>query len=369
MAKKIKGLFQREGSSTYEYDFVVKGKRHVGNTGLSNRRAAEQMVQEKREKAKRDSAVSTGTVELTFSEAAKRWHDERGQFRKGGKDTLRALAWLRQHVGDNTPISQVNNALLASLVSQRRSENVTHATVNRTVTQLLRAILRRAELWDQPVARIRWGDHILKEPVERVRELSLDEEDQLFDALRPDFQPIMRFLLLTGRRRAEACKLEWQDVDLNGGRMTVRQKGGLVNVIPLSREAVDVLRSQWRRHPTRVFCYRVQHPQGGDIGSLVPISPDRLSTEFKRARKVADLKNFRLHDTRHTTATRMVRATGNLKLAQKALGHANLSTTTKYSHAVEDDVREALEQVSAIKSPGRVPKLRHKMKENQDGYE
>jgi integrase len=81
------------------------------------------------------------------------------------------------------------------------------------------------------------------------------------------------------------------------------------------------------------------------------------------------LKNFRLHDTRHTTATRMVRSTGNLKLAQKALGHANISTTVKYAHAVEDDVRDALEKVSAIKSPGRVPSRQGKMKENQEGYE
>jgi integrase len=225
---------------------TVKGTRHVGTTRLSNERAAGQMVQEMREKAKRTAAVSTGTVEMTFAEAVNRWQHERGQFRKGSKDTLRALGWLCQHVGDDTSISRVNNALVTTLVSQRRSEGVTHATVNRTVTQILRAILRRAELWDQPVARIRWGDHTLKEPVERVRELSLNEEDQLFDALRPDFRPIMRFLLLTGRRRAEACKLEWEQVDLNGGRMEVRQKGGLVNVIPLSREAVEVLRAQWR---------------------------------------------------------------------------------------------------------------------------
>ena len=176
----------------------------------------------------------------------------------------------------------------------------------------------------------------------------------------------MRFLLLTGRRRAEACNLLWQDVDLNGARMTARQKGDLTVIVPLSGEAVAILRSQWRLHPTRCFTYVVQHKQGGKVGSRKPIAPDRLSTEFNRAIKRAGLVNFRLHDARHTTATRMIRATGNLKLAQRALGHANIATTSKYAHATDDDLRAALDTVAAIKSPAKSRDRRQKMKDFQD---
>jgi integrase len=39
--------------------------------------------------------------------------------------------------------------------------------------------------------------------------------------------------------------------------------------------------------------------------------------------------DFRFQDFRHTAATRLVRATGNLKMAQKLLSHAELATTSR----------------------------------------
>ncbi|HEY9057509.1 MAG TPA: tyrosine-type recombinase/integrase, partial [Aurantimonas sp.] len=58
-------------------------------------------------------------------------------------------------------------------------------------------------------------------------------------------------------------------------------------------------------------------------------------------------------DTRHTAATRLVRASGNLKLAQRMLGHADLATTTKYAHVTQDDLRAAMEAAApaATKTP------------------
>ncbi|EHS52593.1 integrase family protein [Rhizobium sp. PDO1-076] len=51
-----------------------------------------------------------------------------------------------------------------------------------------------------------------------------------------------------------------------------------------------------------------------------------------RAAPSAGVQSFRFHDTRHTTATRILRAS-NLKVTQRLLGHADIATTTKYAHA------------------------------------
>src|SRR5205823_3196366 len=54
--------------------------------------------------------------------------------------------------------------------------------------------------------------------------------------------------------------------------------------------------------------------------------------------------SYRIHDNRHTLGTRLLRTTGNLKLVQKALGHASIGTSAKYAHVLDDEVRAGLDQ-------------------------
>ncbi len=69
------------------------------------------------------------------------------------------------------------------------------------------------------------------------------------------------------------------------------------------------------------------------------------------------MENFRFHDTRHTTASRLVRASGNLRLAQNLLGHEKIETTLKYAHVTDDDLRAAMtaSHSAAKKSPTQSP--------------
>jgi len=286
---------------------------------------------------------------MSFAVAATRWWHERGEARRDSADMDRALAWLQKQIGQRTPLQSIDNNLVARLAAARRAEGASPATVNRSALEPLRAILRRAgDVWGQKVARIDWRAHLLKEPAERIREMTAAEEATLFAALRPDFHPVARFLLVTGLRRAEACRLRWADVDLDGGRITVRGKGGTLAVLPLADAAVAILRGEWGRHAARVFTYEVKHEWGGKVGGRAPIEPDTLGTAFWRARKAAGLADLRLHDLRHTFATRMGRATGNLQHVQQALGHKRVTTTMRYSHVTDDDLRASLNKASPI---------------------
>ncbi len=58
------------------------------------------------------------------------------------------------------------------------------------------------------------------------------------------------------------------------------------------------------------------------------------------------MKDFRFHDIRHDVATKLLRETGNLKIVQKALNHADIATTTKYAHVQTAEVAAALEAVA-----------------------
>jgi hypothetical protein len=42
----------------------------------------------------------------------------------------------------------------------------------------------------------------------------------------------------------------------------------------------------------------------------------------------------------------LLRETGNLKLMQRALNHADIKTTIRYAHVLDGEVAEAMEQLS-----------------------
>lgn len=62
-------------------------------------------------------------------------------------------------------------------------------------------------------------------------------------------------------------------------------------------------------------------------------------------RKRAGVKGFRFHDVRHDFATKLLRATGNVKLVSRALNHADIKTTMRYAHVMDGEVAEALQKL------------------------
>jgi integrase len=122
---------------------------------------------------------------------------------------------------------------------------------------------------------------------------------------------------------------------------------------------VALLASQPKVGP-RVFTYVCERdaPARGDRprrikGQRYPLSNAGWYRKWKRALSDAGIEDFRFHDLRHTGATRLVRATGNLKLAMRQLGHADIATTARYAHATDDDVLNGLLAVESRNSPGR----------------
>jgi integrase len=185
----------------------------------------------------------------------------------------------------------------------------------------------------------------------------------MLKAIRSDYEPALRFAILTGCRRAEIVGLEWTSVDFINRAFKVTGKGDKTRHIPMTQEVYHLLWSLKDHHKTAVFTYIAQKTRDGRVRQArYPITDAGFKTAWRRRVEPEGetIVDFRFHDTRHTAATRLVRATGNLRLAQRLLGHTDIATTTKYAHVTHEDLRAGLEAAatqSATKTPTRTRRV------------
>lgn len=354
--------FKRPGQQTYSYDFRLGGRRYSGSTGTAEKRSADRIEAEIKKQARENQRDAHAP--LTIAAASGRYWIEVGQHHVNADTTLTDLAWLERQLGKSKLVSEISSNDVAALIARRRLDNVAPATINRSVIQRLRAVLTRAgTVWGARVRRISWGALLLREPQERVRELSAAEEVALFAALREDYHPIVRFALLTGCRRAECCGLAWRHIDWRNRFLAVTGKGDRTRLIPMTDQIYKLLRPL-PHSGDQVFTFESKRADFAPRKSRHPIQPEGLKRAFGTALTNAKIEGFRFHDLRHTAATRLLRATGNLRLVQQLLGHADIATTMKYAHTTLDDLRSAMTTTqiatAAAKATPKPPKSKKK---------
>ena len=172
----------------------------------------------------------------------------------------------------------------------------------------------------------------------------------------------------TGARRAELLGLRWQDVNLDAGRLSIRQTLNDVGnrlvigepktarskrTISLDATTVDALREHRRRQNAEIMAFgRADWPPHDlvfttEIGE--PVRPAWLTRTFQQRVKVAGVPKIRLHDLRHTCASLMLAAGIPAKVASERLGHAAIAITLDtYSHVMPAMEQDAADKVGAI---------------------
>ena len=152
---------------------------------------------------------------------------------------------------------------------------------------------------------------------------------------------MLRLMLDTGLRLSEAVNLKWHDINLNTGKVMVRQgKGAKDRTLWIGDADLELLRA-WRERQAKEVNGNPEHVFTTLAGK--PVSPRYVQQMVKRyAAKAGIQKSIHPHTLRHTFATDLYRETSKIRLVQKALGHANLSTTQIYTHIVDEELEKAL---------------------------
>jgi integrase len=328
---------------------------------------------------------------MQFHEVTALYNDQVAKHLEGqGADIVfRDLERLEAYFGKTKLITDITDADVAAMVAWRRGQQVVRlrnikgrlvqdakaklvapATVNRSTTELLKKLFMRArDTWgvrfdEWP----KWKNHILKEPEERVRELKGGEGEALMDVTRSDYAPAIEFEHATGWRQGSVITLEWTRVDWGNKTITRTGKGGKIITTEINDELRAILWPLVGHHPVRVFTYIAQKTRNGRVaGKRYPVTAAGFKTAWRRARAKAGLDGanaLRNHDLRHDFATKLLRSNRDLKLVQRAMGHANIATTMRYAHVLDEDVHNAVAEQAknrirktADKSPRNSPHI------------
>ena len=148
----------------------------------------------------------------------------------------------------------------------------------------------------------------------------------------------IRLLMLTGCRRSEVIALRWTDVDLEAGELRLGDAKTGPRAVQLPPTAVRLLETlPWRTDNPWVF------PGHDRVGRY---SAGGLDYVWRNVRSRAGLDDVRLHDLRHSFASRALALGETLPVIGKLLGHSDIETTARYAHLARDSVHEAAERIA-----------------------
>jgi integrase len=261
-------------------------------------------------------------------------------------------------------LDEIKAENISGYIAHRQADKVQVSTVNRDLATLRRA-LKLAVEWGKvttilPKVRLLPGEN------RRERVLTAEEELKYLNAAaalgheadeaygralagiravkrgkqpaRPDAylrRDVATILLDCGLRPEECHRLRWQG-NIRDGAIEIHagKSSGSRRRIPLTPRALAALDMR-RTHVESEWVFPAATMSGH-------IETSTLKKQHAKALEASKVQNFVLYDLRHTCLTRWAKKMDVWRL-KKVAGHTDLSTTMRYVHMTDEDVREVVQ--------------------------
>ena len=326
-------LYKRKDSAVWWLKITITGKMLQRSTGTSDKIEAQELHDKLKTQLWEQERLGI-KAKHSWQEAVIRWLNETSD-KAAHQEDISKLKWLDKFLGE-LMLDEINLDYIDKIRSEKLKES-SKATVNRYLA-LIRSILIRARdewEWIERAPKIR----LFKETNNRERSLSIFEAKVLLNELPEHQKEIVIFALATGLRQSNVVKMEWSQINFNLRHAWVKasqSKNGKPIAIPINEIALEVLKRQIGKHPTRVFTYRG-----------LPFEAANTKA-WKDALKRAGIENFRWHDLRHTWATWQRQAGTPTHELQRLGGWKTASMAERYAHLAPDHLANAASRINSV---------------------
>lgn len=205
---------------------------------------------------------------------------------------------------------------------------------------------------------LRWAEknRLIKPQVQRVSPLPYKrplpivllpaEANAILLALNQPYRAFCTALYTLGLRFSEAKNLVWENVDLEGRTLKVKQKGGSWKVLPINQRLMEELLSLPGLRTGLVF----RSPM------LNGVIKDIRKPLQQAARRAGITKHVNPHLFRHSIATSLMDKGVNLRVIQGYLGHSDIATTQFYTHVAIESLKQAENVIVSLVPENNKPK-------------
>ncbi|HUC30026.1 MAG TPA: site-specific integrase [Candidatus Acidoferrum sp.] len=294
------------------------------------------------------------------------------ELRSDGTETIVGLRPLDMACGykpakDGLPedagmlVSAINVDWINKFKAKRVDDGVGPAMINRSLQALRRGLnLLRENGKIAVVPKVK----LKKEPPARKGWVEQADFERLLAALPTYLRPLIAFMYYTGVRKGEALSIEWPQVDLNAGTITVEEeqaKNEEPRVLPLPSEVLATLRDREHKQG-RVFDgtnlrteWEIACAAVG-LGTRTLKQTEHERKDRKKPRTVSykwhEYRGLRLHDLRRSAVRNLIRAGVSQKVAMDISGHKTTNVFQRYNITSPKDVLAAMRlvEVAAAKA-------------------
>ncbi|MHB0955904.1 MAG: tyrosine-type recombinase/integrase [Pirellulaceae bacterium] len=176
----------------------------------------------------------------------------------------------------------------------------------------------------------------------RERFLSAEELPRFFAAVAEEPSEKVRdfiwLALFTGQRRGNVLAMKWADVNLDQAIWIMPSTKTGRHEVPLTQEALDVLRRRQRAKGASEYVLPGRHERGHLMDPM---------RQWRGILERAGIANLRIHDLRRSLGSWQAITGASLQVVGKTLGHRRPETTAIYSRLSDDPVRSAMATATA----------------------
>lgn len=336
-------IIKKDNSKFLYIQFRLNGVTYVKSSKTTNRKLAAQIERQWRDELIAQEKLGV-SERISVKQALKLYLDSKKNL--AFHATMIGFAkTIEEILGGQKFFDDLTKKDLIRFVQARRAAGFSDATIKHQLN-IVRGTWRLMKDMNYKVSELEYPDDI-KPSKKRVRFLTLEEEHRLLAELDPyregrglkpykdrseelkrqmqDAYDIVVVLLDTGCRYSEIANIRWKDIDLKGRKVHLyRPKVENESILDMTDRVTDVMirRINGRHSEEYLFTNKKGGPRGYARQAIV------------KGMKRAKLGTTRIHDLRHTFASRMVQHGMSLQEVAELLGHSDISTTMIYAHLV-----------------------------------
>jgi len=255
------------------------------------------------------------------------------------RDTRQFLQFLARHAAGPARLSdlrQLRPADLRAFLASRRKDGAGARTLGRGLAGL-RSFLRHLEKKGMVNAAGSRAVRSPKQPKSLPKPLNADQALLVSSSLGQLAEEpwiaarnaaVLGLLYGSGLRISEALGLTRNDIPEAAASLRITGKGGKTRVVPLLAAAREGVEAYLKLCP-----YAISADSPLFVGARGgPLQPAIIQREMQKMRSALGLPDTATpHALRHSFATHLLSAGGDLRAIQELLGHASLSTTQVYT--------------------------------------